>query len=73
MSKLKTVYVIERGGVSIDERGYLGGSHWRSLNKADRYMTEDVAVATYKKTALDGGVLIKTDSEFKQWTTQYTI
>ena len=70
---MKTIYVIERGGVSIDERGYLGGSHWRPLNKADRYMTEDAALAGYKKSALDGGVLIKTDTEFKQWLTEYTI
>ena len=83
---MKERYVVERGGVSYDERGYLrhewtkllGEEYkswykWSDLRNCEAFYTEEGAVKAYKKSGLDGGVLIKTDTDFKEWTTQYTI
>ena len=80
-------YIVERGGVSHDERGYLR-REWckllgtpmtekfiwaRGYMNATTYYTEDTAVKEFKRSGLDGGVLIKTDESFSNWQTCYTI
>ena len=80
-------YIVERGGVSHDERGYLRRSwckllglptteklEWtsRTIN-ATAYYTEKAAVKAFRRSGLDGGVLIKTDTDFRNWQTCYTI
>jgi hypothetical protein len=75
--KLEDTYVVELSGVTWSERGYLRGKVngvWSGLNRATKFTTEEDAVKAFKGSAVEGpGALIKTDSQFKQWTTQYTI
>jgi len=77
MSGLETIYVVELSGVSWSDRGYLRGrvnGVWSGIERATKFLTEEDAVKSYKESRVEGpGALIKTDSQFKQWTTQYTI
>ena len=80
-------YIVERGGVPYDERGYLRRSwckllgtpmtekyEWtRGTINASTYYTKGAAVEAFRKSGLDGGVLIKTDSAFTCWQTMFTI
>jgi len=80
-------YIVERGGVSYDERGYLRRSWCKLLGSpltekfewtlgvynATTYYTEEAAVKAFKESGLDGGVLVKTDTETNHWQTCYTI
>ena len=66
-------YVIERGGVSYEERGYLRGKGWASLHRARKFRDERTALDAYKASGLVGGVLIRTDKDFNIWKTMYTI
>tara|TARA_Y100000310_G_scaffold309389_1_gene353430 strand:- start:1836 stop:2093 length:258 start_codon:yes stop_codon:yes gene_type:complete len=80
-------YIVERGGVPYDERGYLRREWCKLLGtpmtekfkwtngymNATTYYTEDTAVREFKRSGLDGGVLIKTDESFSNWQTCYTI
>ena len=80
-------YIVERGGVPYDERGYLRREWCKLLGtpmterfkwtrgtiNATTYHTEDAAVKAFEKSGLDGGVLIKTDTSFSNWQTCYTI
>jgi len=66
-------YVIERGGVSIEERGYMRGKDWVSLYRARKFRDEATALDAYKASGLDGGVLIQTDKDFDVWVTLRTI
>ena len=66
-------YVIERGGVSYEERGYLRGKNWVSLYSARKFRDEAAALDAYKVSGLMGGVLIRTDKDFDIWETIRTI
>ena len=66
-------YVIEKGGVSHEERGYLRSKDWVSLYRARKFKSEQDAISAYKASDLVGGVLIRTDKEFDTWKTLYTI
>tara|TARA_Y100000310_G_scaffold298862_1_gene333193 strand:- start:198 stop:407 length:210 start_codon:yes stop_codon:yes gene_type:complete len=66
-------YVIERGGVSHDERGYMRGKGWASLYRARKFRDERTALDAYKASGLEGGVLIRTDRAYDTWDVMYTI
>jgi len=67
-------YIIERGGVPYDERGYMRGKGWASsYHRARKFRDERTALDAYKASGLDGGVLIRTDNAFDIWETMYTI
>ncbi len=66
-------YVIERGGVSHDERGYMRGKDWVSLYGARKFRDERTALDAYKASDLVGGVLIRTDKAYDTWQIMYTI
>jgi hypothetical protein len=66
-------YVIERGGVSYEERGYLRGKGWVSLYRARKFRDEAAAITAYKASGIVGGVLIRTDKDLDIWETMYTI
>ena len=84
---LRDRYVIERGGVSHEERGYLRRSWCKLLGSpatekfewvssyinATTYYDADIATKEYNRSGLYGGVLIKTDTEFASWKTCHTI
>ena len=71
--KIMYQYVIERGGVSYEERGYMRGKNWASLYGARKFRDEATALDAYKASGLVGGVLIRTDKDLDIWETIRTI
>jgi len=63
-------YIVEKGGVSYDERGYIrlgrysdgaGYSKWTDLRNATQFYTEEAARHSAEQSGLDGmKVIIKT-------------
>ena len=74
-------YVVELGGVSYDERGYLrlgrysdgaGYSKWSTLRNATQFYTEEAARKSAEQSGLDGmKVIIKCNAFNEHLDTQY--
>ena len=61
-------YMVELGGVSYDERGYLRGKKWTTWKAGTRYKTKEAAVEAYKKSGVYGpGVIYKTYAKGHSW------
>ena len=69
-------YMVERGGVCYEERGYLRRNYskllgeeakisweWSSFRNAEEFYTEEAAINGFKKSGLDGGVVYKTHTD----------
>ena len=75
-------YVVELGGVSHDERGYLRGEQrtngsrvyeWVPLFECTCFASAKAAIECFKESGLFGGVLIETGMGFANWKTVKTI